>query len=377
MNGSGPAGRPGLAVTPGARGPGGRRLLVIGGGVAGSSVAYFAARAGWTVTVLDAGSGRASDVPTALLNPVRGQSGRVDARALEGLRLSWSLIRQLSVQGHQIPHEQRGVLRPLGTDAARTRFECHLPTELPHRWLTATETLSHDWSAHDWLAPGWPHLLFLPEGGWVSGPALVAALLAESGATLHRVRAQTWNAHSATLEGSEVLTAEAVVWCGGSVGMSWGGASWGGGSGQNGAGTATQTFTHRGGSLLLLAQAPAPIPVSAGVYLAQHETPDGRRGGVLGATFEAPSGQHAASGPPLKSLHWLLSRAAALSGDLSATVTGLWTGSRLSGECSGRQSGGWWALTGLGSKGFLLGPLMARELVRELEHPRAETGDGG
>ena len=343
----------------------GRRVLVIGGGIAGAGVAYFASRAGWAVTVLDAGrthnevagSGRASDVPSALLNPVRGQSGQVDARALEGLRLSWSLIRHLTGRGHRIPHEQRGVLRPLATDVARAKFERCLPADLPHRWLSATETLSHPW-----LAPGWPHLLFLPEGGWVSGPALVAALLAESGASVYRARALTWDAGSATLEGGEVLTAEAVVWCGGSIGVSWGGASWGSGSSVN-----PQNFAHRAGSLLLLAQSPAPLPTSAGVYFAPHALLDGTRGGVLGATFEAPSGQHSASGPPLKSLHWLLSRAAALTGDLSSGVTGLWTGSRLSGECSGQQPGGWWALAGLGSKGFLLGPLLARQLVEKID----------
>ncbi|MGY2893616.1 FAD-dependent oxidoreductase [Deinococcus sp. UYEF24] len=361
-----------------------RRMLVIGGGIAGAAVAYFASRAGWAVTVLEAGSGRASDVPTALLNPVRGQSGQVDARALEGLRLSWSLIHRLSAQGYQIPHEQRGVLRPLATDAARAKFEHHLPTDLPHRWLSPTEPQSpggsapvwpvQDWPAQKWLAPGWPHLLFLPEGGWVSGPALVAALLAESGAKIHRTRALTWNTGSATLESGEVLTAETVVWCGGSIGVSWGGASWGGGSG-----TKTQTFTHREGSLLLLEHSPVPLPVSAGVYFAPHANPDGSRGGVLGATFEAPSVQAPSTqshvgGPPLKSLHWLLSRAAALTGDLSPAVTGIWTGSRLSGECIGQQPGGWWALAGLGSKGFLLGPLMARQLVSALEASVARTG---
>ncbi|WP_407570174.1 FAD-dependent oxidoreductase [Deinococcus altitudinis] len=373
------------AEQPGPR----RRMLVIGGGIAGASVAYFASAAGWNVTVLDAGhthevagpvsgSGRASDVPSALLNPVRGQSGQVDARDLKGLRLSWSLIRHLSGRGHQIPHEQSGVLRPLATDVARAKFERHLPADLPRRWLSPTELLSSGaapaWPVRDWLAPGWPHLLFLPEGGWVSGPALVAALLAESGANIRRARALTWNAGHATLESGETLTAEVVVWCGGSVGAGWGGGSGQFGAGQFGGGLDAQTFTHRRGSLLLLERSPAPLPVSAGVYLAPHASADGSRGGVLGATFEAPSAQAHVGGLPLKSLHWLLSRAAALTGDLSPAVTGIWTGSRLSGESCGRQSGGWWALAGLGSKGFLLGPLLARQLVSDLEVGSARTG---
>jgi glycine/D-amino acid oxidase-like deaminating enzyme len=365
-------------------------MLVIGGGIAGSSVAYFASSAGWAVTVLDAEagpSGRASDVPSALLDPVRGNSGQIDARTLTGLRLSWSLIRHLSERGYPVPHEQDGVLRPLTTDVARARFERHLPADLPHHWLPTDDTPGHDRPSHDrlnqngptrnwpnpswpsrsWLAPGWPHLLYLPEGGWVSGPALVAALLAESGAVVRRVRVQTWDGGSATLPGGEVLKADAVVWCGGSVGAAWGGA----------AALDTQTFTHRGGSLLLLEHSPAPVPVVAGVYLAPCPTPGGGRGGVLGATFEAPTTHAYASGPPLKSLHWLLSRAAALTAELSPTVTGLWTGSRLAGEYTGRQPGGWWALAGLGSKGFLLGPLLARQLVSRLDtNPAANEASG-
>ncbi len=329
-------------------------LLVVGGGIAGASVCFFAARRGWAVTLIDADQGRASEVPTALLNPVRGQSGHTDARALAGLHLGWALIRELGGRGHRVAHGQTGVLRPLANDAARAKFETNLPPGLAHQWLAPADSPFN-------LAPGWPHLLFLPQGGWVAAGALVAALVTVSGAEVRRARAASWDARSATLEDGEVLHADAVVWCGGSVGASWGGASWGGGSGSDPGG-----FSHRAGSLLLLEGAAAPLPVSAGVYLAPATFSNGQRGGVLGATFEAPTSGYQAGGPPLKSLHWLFSRAAALSADLSPAVTGIWTGSRLSGERTGPQPGGWWALAGLGSKGFLLGPLLARELVGQL-----------
>ncbi len=342
-------------------------LLVIGGGIAGASVAYFAARSGWAVTLLDAAEARASDVPAALLDPARGQSGRMDVRALEGLRLSWSLIRRLEARGHRIPHEHNGVLRPLASDLARAKFERHLPPELPHHWLTAARSPAP-------LAPGWPHLLLLPEGGWLAGAALVTALIAASRATVRRGRVATWDAHTATLAGGEVLSAEAVVWCGGSIGATWGG----------GTGLPTSGQTHRGGTLLLLDRAVTPLPVSSGVYLSPIIQENGQRGGVLGATFEAPAPQCNVGGPALRSLNWLLSRASALTGNLSSTVTGFWSGSRLSGERFGQQPGGWWALSGLGSKGFLLGPLLARELVAELSghssgpsgSPRPSSPDG-
>ena len=344
-------------------------LLVIGGGIAGASVCFFAARRGWAVTLIDAGQGRASDVPTALLNPVRGQSGHTDARALAGLYLSWALIRELEGQGHRVPHGQTGVLRPLASDAARAKFEANLPPGLPRQWLTPAASPFH-------LAPGWPHLLLLPLGGWVAAGTLVAALVTASGAALKPARASAWDAHSATLESGEVLHADAVVWCGGSVGASWGGATWGRGTGFD-----PGAFSHRAGSLLLLERAAAPLSVSAGVYLAPAALEGaamygGGLGGVLGATFEAPSSQYALTGPPIRSLHWLLERAATLSADLSPAVTGLWTGSRLSGERTGPQADGWWALAGLGSKGFLLGPLLARGLVEQLSGQLDERPGG-
>lgn len=358
-------------VPPDSTVPGPRvTLLVIGGGIAGASVCFFAARRGWAVTLCDAGQGRASEVPTALLNPVRGQSGHTDARALAGLHLGWALIRELEGRGHRVPHGQTGVLRPLARGDARAKFEANLPPGMPRQWLAPADSPFE-------VAPGWPHLLFLPEGGWVAAGALVAALVAASGAEVRRTRAVSWDARSVVLDGGEVLYAGAVVWCGGSVGATWGGASWGGGTGFDPGG-----FSHRAGSLLLLERPAAPLPVSAGVYLAPAAlegaaVPGGGLGGVLGATFEAPTSQYAPSGPPLRSLHWLLSRAAALSADLSLTVTGLWTGSRLSGERIGPQPGGWWALAGLGSKGFLLGPLLARELVRQLSgHLGGPPGSG-
>ena len=335
-------------------------LLVIGGGIAGASVCFFAARRGWAVTLIDAGQGRASEVPTALLNAVRGQSGRVDARALEGLRLSWTLVRELEGQGHSVPHGQTGVLRPVASDAARAKFEANLPAGMLHQWLAPAESPFE-------VAPGWPHLLLLPEGGWVAGGALVAALVAASGAEVRRARAVSLDAHSATLESGERLHADAVVWCGGSIGASW----------EGGTGFDPEAFRHRAGSLLLLERAAAPLPVSAGVYLAPAFFPGGQQGGVLGATFEAPTSQYAPAGPPLKSLHWLLERTAALSADLSSTVTGIWTGSRLSGERTGPQTGGWWALAGLGSKGFLLGPLLARNMISQIASVYKEFGAGG
>ncbi|TDE85437.1 FAD-binding oxidoreductase [Deinococcus sp. S9] len=316
----------------------GRRVLVIGGGIAGASVASFAAQAGAQVTVVDAGMHAASRVPAALINPVRGQAGQVAAGALAGMRLTWALVDALEEAGVRVPHGRVGVLRPVPDDRTREKFERKLPADLPHRWLHPEERPVP-------LAPGWAQALWLPEGGWLDGAAFTAGLLALSGAEVVRARATAWEARSVTLEGGQVLRGEAVVWCGGSVGATW----------------ASERGTHRAGSLLTLNRAVTEVPVSFGAYLAPAAD-----GGVLGATFEAPTPTWQEPVLPLASLRWLLGKAEALTDLHGPQVTGRWSGTRLSGLVAGRTASGVWRLSGLGSKGFLLGPLLARHVVGDV-----------
>ncbi len=310
-------------------------VVVVGAGIAGASAAYFLARGGAAVTVVDAGAHTASHVPSALINPVRGQSGGVDARALAGMAFTWALVRDLNSQGRPVPHGQAGVLRPVPDERARARFERNLPPDLAHRWLKPEESPEP-------LAPGWAHVLSLPQGGWVDGQAFTGALLHASGARVVQGRAVAWTAHEVQLLGADPLHADAVVVCGGSVGAHWAG----------------EAATHRMGTLLTLDRAVTRQPVSFGAYLAPAQT-----GGVLGATFEAPSPQWQPETFPLPSLGWLLGKGLALSDLRGAQVIGRWTGSRLSGLKAGPQPDGTWRLGGLGSKGFLLGPLLAHGLA--------------
>ena len=318
-------------------------VVVIGAGIAGASSAYFLARAGARVTVVDAGLHAASRVPSALINPVRGQSGGVDARALEGMAFTWALLRELGAAGWSVPHGQTGVLRPIPDDRARARFERNLPAALRHEWLAPAD-------APESLASGWAHALHLPEGGWLDGGALADALLGASGARVVRGRAQDWTARTVTLAGgdtlpAETLPADAAVFCGGSVGSTWRG----------------EAGTHRMGTLLTLDRAVTGVPVSFGAYLAPAAA-----GGVLGATFETPAPTWMPEGLPLGSLGWLLGKGEALTGLRGARVTGHWTGSRLSGLRAGPQPDGTWRLSGLSSKGFLLGPLLAHGLAGQV-----------
>ncbi len=217
-------------------------------------------------------------------------------------------------------------------EKTRRKWEANLPADLPHRWRDPVG-----------LPLGWHSVLDIPEGGWVSGAALVRSLVAASGARRVRGRAAAVTASGAVLASGETLSADRVLCCGGSFGR--------GGD------------THRAGSLLLLDKAP-PQPLSFGAYLSPAQI-----GGVLGATFEAPAVSHAealAVGLPLQSLDWLLGKGAALA-DLSGVgVTGRWTGVRLSPLRYGPDELGVWHLSGLGSKGFLLGPLLARGVVEDM-----------
>lgn len=311
---------------------------MVGAGIAGASAAYFLARAGAQVTVLDAGEATASHVPAALLNPVRGQGGQVDARALAGLHATWALIAELEEAGHPVPHARSGVLRPLPDERSREQFARRLAA-LP------APGLAHEWRPA--ALPGWPEALWLPEGGWVDGGALTRALLRASGAELRRER----------LPGPTHpdFAPARTLFCGGSVGVHWAG----------------ETATHRQGTLLRLSRAPHSYPLSFGAYLSP-----AAQGGVLGATFEAPAPTWRPPALPPASLAWLLDKAGALTDLRGLQVTGQWTGTRLSGLRAGQEPGGRWRLTGLGSKGFLLGPLLAHEVAQAMQEARTGGPDG-
>ncbi|RJF71684.1 FAD-binding oxidoreductase [Deinococcus cavernae] len=326
-----------------------RTAVVIGAGIAGASVAYFLSQTGFAVTVVDAGVHAASHVPSALINPVRGQSGQVDAQAILGMHFTWALIRELSAQGHTIPHGQDGVLRPIPDDKTRAKFERNLPTALKTEWLAPS-------ASPEPLSPGWAHVLRLPEAGWVDGEALCSALLQASGAAIIQGRAEKWTATRVQLIAhSSPLSASTVIFCGGSVGSSWAG----------------ETATHRMGSMLRLARAPTRQPLSFGAYV----SPD-VRGGVLGGTFETPAPVWQEPHLPPSSLEWLLRKGEALTDLRGAAVTGVWTGSRLSGLRGSRETDGSWRLSGLSSKGFLLGPLLASGLAQEIAQELAQSRGG-
>ena len=172
-----------------------------------------------------------------------------------------------------------------------------------------------------------------------------------------RDRVQSAGGQQVTLTDGTVLQADAVVWCGGSFGAA-----------QRRElarldAPSDPAQSHRAGTLLRLAHSPGPQPLSFGGYLAP-----AAQGGVLGATFERPAAEWSVPQLPLSSLDWLLDKGRRLADLRGLPVTGQWSGTRLSGLRAGPMADGSWELTGLGSKGYLLGPLLARELVTELTY---------
>ncbi len=315
-------------------------LLILGGGISGSSLAYLAARAGHSVTLLDAGQHASSSVPSALINPVRGQGGQSVPRGLEGTNFTWALVDDLERMGFQVSHARTGVLRPVPDEKTFDKWQTRIPAELPHRWLETSDLTDQNLKAH------WYRVLEVSGGGWLDGATFTRALKEASGASVVRGIATQWTATSATLEDGSTLKADRVVWCGGS----WGAARSG------------LTGSHRRGSVLLLEHSLNPRPVSFGIY----STPSAR-GGVIGATYETPTETWTPAGLPIKSLAWLLGKAAHTFERLEPEFRGLWTGSRLGGEIlCGPRADGSFILSGLGSKGFLLGPLLARDLLEQM-----------
>lgn len=317
-----------------------RHILVIGGGIAGSSVAYWAAQNGHAVTLFDAGLGRASDVPSALINPVRGQNGHVVPRGIEGMRCVWALVDELASAGFAVPHQRMGVFRPLLDELVRKRWETRLPPELSFCWRAASDVPGSP------LTSDWHSVLEVSDAGWLCGASFIQALKGRYSISSIPAQVTSWSDRWVTTD-EGTWEGDAVVWCGG---------SWG-------ATRAGLENPHRRGSLLQLDRSISAVPVSFGVYASPAMS-----GGVLGATFEAPEPSWSDKTVPLRSLHWLMTKTQAVFSDLEAEWVGTWTGSRLGGTPQmGLQPEGFWSLSALGSKGFLLGPMLAEELVRDIQ----------
>jgi len=314
-------------------------VMIIGSGIAGASAAYFAARRGARITVIDSGEGMASAVPTALINPVRGQNGKVIAGGARAARFTFSLIDALIADGFDVPHG-RGLWRPVPDATTRQQWQNALAHEndLPHSWHPVPPDLN--------LVGEWHSALYLPESGWVETLPLLAALLKSSAATRvtghvkdHPVRRESSIAVT-LIDGREISAARAL-WCGGALGAA-----------QNHLGRAT----YRAGSVLAVDAPVTTEAMSFGLYSAPYQ-----HGGVIGPTSEPRTATYTEADNP-RAVERLIERATSMWGT-ALTLKSEFRGVRLEEPPAEPHCE---ALTGFGGRGYLMAPIAASRWAESL-----------
>ena len=326
-------------------------VLIVGGGIAGLSAALFAKRAGRDVTVVDEGVHRASDLPIALVNPLRGHSGRLVARGVAGMHATFALIDVLRDAGHAIAAGQ-GLFRPLiGVGAAASQ----------HAYWTEriAGRLAFDW--HD-RAPATLGLvddvpaLHLRDAGWVAAPRLLAALRSESDADVMidrviRLVPDERGGGTAHLADGSTVVARTILWCGGAWGASLLDES------------TSSDASYKPGSLLVVDAQVSHEPLSFGLYV----VPSNGDATLIGPTREGSSVTFPESPVPDEAIAHLAARIARVF-VMTGPVRPAWRGvrlTRLSAAATDALSG-IATLTALGSRGFLMAPLLAAEWARSL-----------
>lgn len=335
-------------------------VLIIGGGIAGAAAAYFAARSGCDVTVIDAAIDRASDLPLALINPLRGRFGRLVPQGIAGARCTFALIDRLIADGHRVAHG-RGVWRPLiGAAPAllgRAGWEARLPSDFRHDW--------HDRApASLGLALCVP-ALWLADAGWVAPRELCTALFEASGA--HRILAevvaislqQPDASRFVTLADHRRLAARTLLWCGGA----WGAARLAGACGGS---SSDQAPAYKPGSLAITTSALTDAPLTFGTYAAPYDC-DGVTRGVLGPTREPACREFSTVASDGDAIAQLAARAARVFAKPIA-VCDTWRGVRLARIAPSLSDAlrGTESITALGSRGFLMAPLLASQWARRI-----------
>jgi glycine/D-amino acid oxidase-like deaminating enzyme len=331
-------------------------VLIVGGGIAGFSAAYFASRRGRRVTLIDEGLQRASDLPIALVNPLRGHAGRLITHGVDGMHATFALIYALREQGHRID-AARGLYRPLIDRGGEAIEEAYWRQRLEGK-------LAFDWHARAPLSLGLVDAvptLHLRDAGWVASPTLLRALLAATDLTLVKERVTHVDAHAtAQLANGTTIRARTMLWCAGARGAAGLDAS---GSTDATAGSPMPPDAlYKPGSLLTTSEPLTREPLSFGFYA-------------------APLGDHTLIGPTREDSHanfpdgevdaaaiaHLEERVARTFGKTVA-LQPIWRGVRLTrlSTNAARALQGVANLTAFGSRGFLMAPLRAAEWAQSL-----------
>ena len=281
-------------------------FVVVGAGVAGAVAARRLLSAGYRVAVVASGEG-ASHAPVAIVNPVRAKRAKPVPRAREALaeaaRFYQSFGRLHFGLYHLLDEEKRERL-------AKTLPESGLEYHFEE------------------------NRLFLPEAFWLWPRPLLAALLA--GIPLYKDRVVSWEKDRAYLASGRELKGT-LVFAGGA----------------EGAGMLESAPSLSAGSLLLVAE-----PGDGGIAEVFHA------GGAIGGSYR-PLKRYQAWTLTQGELEELSQKARALLGR-PPTLLGSYSGVRYRHESPLREERGAIVLAGLGSTGFLMAPLLTRELLARL-----------
>lgn len=335
-------------------------VAVVGGGVAGTSVAWALARRGAAPLLLEAerrGTGGASAVPAALLNPYRGRAGHAHPEDVAGLEATLRWADALRSRGLDPGLHPGGVLR-IPTSARQARSWAR------RAWHDGTASASW-WTAE--VVPEPYHAPFgalrVRHGGWLRPYRWLAALahaLRQDGGRLRqpaRVVGCEERARSVRLRlaSGDTVDAEHVVWCVGAHACP---------------DARAPAFEARAGDVATLDGAPPfPCPVAGPTY-GIHE---GEETAFVGGHHRAPDETPADAGTRLRD--WFARAVPALA---AASVRETWHGVRAHAadarpvvlDLSPRSH----VVGAFGGRGFLCAAHVAERFAEALVARRAAAG---
>lgn len=188
------------------------RVLVVGAGLAGASIAASLARRGCDVTVLDQGTepaSGASGLPAGLFGPhLSTDDAWLSQITRAGVRQTWQWLHDLP--GLDGQWQANGILEHR---VARGRHWPHADTAAGQDWTRAADATTLAQAGLPAEAPGWWHA----RAGWARPEALVRALLAtpgvhfRGGVAPQRLQQASDGWHLLDAEGHTLEQAERVV----------------------------------------------------------------------------------------------------------------------------------------------------------------------
>lgn len=317
-----------------------KRVGIVGAGIAGASVAYVAARAGASVTVFDpAPEQGASHVPRAMVHPFGGRRAAASRRRVEAFHMTLEWAAELQ------PEAKTGILR-VATDEEKAELWQGVADKWAEvgGWIDADKLQARLPS----VADGMPGGIEVPDGMSIEPKGFIGALLDHENisAVPEIVNAIGEDEEGAWIEGDERHRFDVVVLAGGAYSQPM---------------TAHPIGLEPMSGSAIIVRGPGPDePVAGHGQL----TPIGNGETVVAGTYRKDRNAELTN----QDVTSLIDKAAATLPDMaSCELVRGWTAVRAASKdrkpVVGAIGDRVYVLVGLGSKGFLLGPWAATQLV--------------